>query len=37
MKKSLSQLALGTLVAAATLTALPAHAGKTLDAIKQRG
>jgi general L-amino acid transport system substrate-binding protein len=37
MKKTLSQLALGAVVAAGALTALPAHAGKTLDAIKQRG
>ncbi|MDH4061993.1 MAG: amino acid ABC transporter substrate-binding protein [Aquincola sp.] len=37
MKKSLSRFALSTLLAAGALTALPAHAGKTLDAIKQRG
>jgi len=37
MRKTLSRLALGALVAAGTLAALPAHAGKTLDAIKQRG
>jgi general L-amino acid transport system substrate-binding protein len=37
MNKTLSQLALGAVVAAGALTALPAHAGKTLDTIKQRG
>jgi general L-amino acid transport system substrate-binding protein len=36
MTKTLNRLALATLVAAATMTAVPAHAGKALDAIKQR-
>ncbi len=31
-----SQFVLGTLAAAGIFTALPAHAGKTLDTIKQR-
>ena len=34
---SLSRLTLGTLLTAGALTAMPAHAGKTLDAIKARG
>ena len=33
---SLSRLTLGTLLTAGALTAMPAHAGKTLDAIKAR-
>jgi len=37
MMKSLPRLALGALVAAATMATAPAHAGKTLDAIKARG
>ena len=37
MLKSLSRLALGAAVAVGTLAALPAHAGKTIDTIKQRG
>jgi len=37
MRNALSRIALGALVAAGALTALPAHAGKTLDAIKARG
>ena len=37
MIKSASKFALGGLLAVGALTALPAHAGKTLDAIKQRG
>jgi general L-amino acid transport system substrate-binding protein len=37
MIKQLSRLTLGALVAAGALTAVPAHAGKTLDAIKARG
>ncbi|MEN9630201.1 MAG: ral L-amino acid-binding periplasmic protein AapJ precursor [Pseudomonadota bacterium] len=37
MLPSLSRLALGTLLAAGTLIALPAVAGKTLDGIKARG
>jgi len=35
--KTASKLAFAALLAAGILTALPAHAGKTLDAIKQRG
>jgi general L-amino acid transport system substrate-binding protein len=35
--KSLPRLALGALVAAAAMATAPAHAGKTLDAIKARG
>ena len=37
MIKQLSRVALGALVAAGALTAMPAHAGKDLDAIKARG
>ena len=37
MIKQLSRVALGALVAAGALTAMPAHAGKTLDAVKARG
>ena len=37
MIKQLSRLTLGALVAAGAMTAMPAHAGKTLDAIKARG
>ncbi len=37
MIKQLSRLTLGALVAAGAMTALPAHAGKTLDAVKARG
>ena len=37
MIKRLSRLALGTIVAAGALATAPAHAGKTLDAIKARG
>jgi len=37
MMKSLPRLALGALVAAAAMATAPAHAGKTLDAIKARG
>ena len=37
MIKQLSRLTLGALVAAGAMTAVPAHAGKTLDAIKTRG
>jgi general L-amino acid transport system substrate-binding protein len=37
MIKQLSRLTLGALVAAGAVTAVPAHAGKTLDAIKARG
>jgi general L-amino acid transport system substrate-binding protein len=37
MIKQLSRLTLGVLVAAGAMTAVPAHAGKTLDAIKARG
>jgi len=37
MLKHLSRLTLGTLVAAAAMTSVPAHAGKTVDAIKARG
>ena len=37
MTKNLSRLTLGALLAAGTLAALPAHAGKTIDAIKARG
>jgi general L-amino acid transport system substrate-binding protein len=33
----LSRVAVGAMVAVAGLASLPAHAGKTLDAIKQRG
>ena len=36
-KLKLSQLALGAVLAVGALTALPAMAGKTLDAIKARG
>lgn len=37
MLKLANKLALGGLLAVGALTALPAHAGKVLDAIKQRG
>ena len=37
MIKSASKAVLGALLAAGALTALPAHAGKTLDAIKAKG
>ncbi|MEO5735666.1 MAG: amino acid ABC transporter substrate-binding protein [Rubrivivax sp.] len=37
MTRNLSRLALAALLSAGTLAALPAHAGKTLDAIKSRG
>jgi general L-amino acid transport system substrate-binding protein len=37
MLKSLPRFALGAIVAAGVLAAAPAHAGKTLDTIKQRG
>jgi len=37
MLKSLPRLALAALVAAGAMTTAPAHAGKTLDAIKARG
>ncbi len=37
MKKAARKLALGGLVAASALVAMPAQAGKTLDAIKSRG
>jgi general L-amino acid transport system substrate-binding protein len=37
MNKTLPRLALGALLAAGALASLPAHAGKTLDAIKARG
>ena len=37
MKQALSRLSMASALAAVTLVALPAHAGKTLDAIKQRG
>ena len=37
MIKQVSRLTLGALVAAGAMTAMPAHAGKTLDAIKARG
>lgn len=37
MNKSQSRCMLGGLIAAALFAALPAHAGKTLDAIKSRG
>jgi general L-amino acid transport system substrate-binding protein len=37
MLKSLPRLALGALVAAGAMTTAPAHAGKTIDTIKQRG
>ena len=37
MIKNLTRLAMGALLAAGTLTAIPAHAGKTIDAIKARG
>jgi len=37
MMKLANKLALSGLLAVAALTALPAHAGKTLDTIKQRG
>ena len=37
MLKSLPRLALGALVAAGAMATAPAHAGKTLDAIKTRG
>ena len=36
-KNSLTRFALAALCAAGTLATLPAHAGKTLDAIKSRG
>jgi general L-amino acid transport system substrate-binding protein len=37
MIKNMSRLALASLVAASALATMPAHAGKTLDAIKARG
>jgi len=37
MLKSFSRLALGVAIAVGTLAAVPAHAGKTIDTIKQRG
>ena len=37
MSRNPSRLALGAVVAAAVLATLPAHAGKTLDAIKAKG
>ena len=37
MIKNMSRLALAALMAAGALATLPAHAGKTLDAIKARG
>ncbi|MCC7152581.1 MAG: amino acid ABC transporter substrate-binding protein [Rubrivivax sp.] len=37
MNKTLNRLALGALLAAGALATAPAHAGKTLDAIKARG
>ena len=37
MTTTLSRLALAALLAAGALSSLPAHAGKTLDAIKARG
>ncbi len=37
MLKSFSRLALGALVAAGAMATAPAHAGKTIDTIKQRG
>ncbi len=37
MTRNLSRFAIATLLAAGSLAALPAHAGKTLDAIKARG
>ena len=37
LKKTLTRVAAGTLIAAGALTALPAFAGKTIDAIKARG
>ncbi len=37
MNKTFSRLALGALLAAGALATAPAHAGKTLDAIKARG
>jgi len=37
MLKSLSRLALGAAIVVGTLAAAPAHAGKNLDTIKQRG
>lgn len=37
MNKTLSRLALGSLLTAGALATAPAHAGKTLDAIKARG
>jgi general L-amino acid transport system substrate-binding protein len=37
MMKLANKLAVGGLLAAGALTVLPAHAGKTLDTIKQRG
>lgn len=37
MIKSASKAVLGAVLAAGALTALPAHAGKTLDAIKSKG
>jgi general L-amino acid transport system substrate-binding protein len=37
MLKSFPRIALGALVAAAAMAAVPAHAGKTIDTIKQRG
>ncbi|MFN9090408.1 MAG: amino acid ABC transporter substrate-binding protein, partial [Alphaproteobacteria bacterium] len=37
MNKFVSKLLVGGAIAAGAMTALPAHAGKVLDAIKQRG
>ncbi len=37
MKLTLPRLTLGAMLAAAALASMPAHAGKTLDAIKARG
>jgi general L-amino acid transport system substrate-binding protein len=37
MKQKISQFAVGALLAAGLLAAIPAHAGKTLDGIKARG
>jgi general L-amino acid transport system substrate-binding protein len=37
MKTTLSRIALGALLAAGALASVPAHAGKTIDTIKQRG
>ena len=37
MKLTLPRLTLGAMLAAAALASVPAHAGKTIDTIKQRG